>query len=211
MLKNYLKIAVRKAIKDKSYTLINVFGLAIGLASFLAISKYVDLERTVDHFHSNFSTIYRLHTDLKWNDVDDSFPQTAPAVGTAIIENFGEVELVTRVLPYFSEKLVKIEDNIYKERGILAIDSNFLEVFSFEIISGNANELFTNPDELVLSESYAIKYFGGKEPLGRIIDIEGELFKVAGIIEDAPPSSHIQYDILISNLSNEDLAYFEWS
>ena len=211
MLKNYLKIAIRKAIRDKTYTLINIFGLAIGLASFLAISRYVDLESKVDHFHQSFDHIYRLHTDLKWNDVDESFPQTAPAVGTAIVDNFAEVEHVTRILPYYSERLVKIEDDIYKEQGILAVDSNFLKVFTFEILSGKRNDLLTQPDELLLSETYAKKYFADEEPLGKMVDIDGTLFKVVGIIEDAPPSSHIRYDMLVSNLSSEDLAYFEWS
>jgi putative ABC transport system permease protein len=191
--------------------LINVVGLAIGMASFLFISKYVALERQVDHFHEYFPHIYRLHTDLKWNDLDESFPETAPAVGTAIADNYAEVEYVTRILPYHSEHLVKIKNDIFKENSIMAVDSNFLKVFSFEIVSGNKDRLFTHPDELVLSQSYARKYFADQDPLGKILDIEGDLYKVAGIIEDAPASSHIQYDILVSNLSSEDLAYFEWS
>ncbi len=211
MIKSYLKIAIRKALYDRIYTLINIFGLAIGLASFLFISKYVDFERKVDRFHENFHKIYRLHTDLKWNDLDESFPQTAPAVGTAIVDNFAEAEYVTRILPYNTERLVKIGEDIYKEKSILAVDSNFLRVFSFEILFGDKNKIFTKPEDLLLSQSYARKYFAEEDPIGKIIDIEGELFKVAGIIEDAPASSHIQYDILISNLSNEDLAYFEWS
>jgi len=211
MIKSYLKIAIRKAIHDRIYTMINIFGLAIGLASFLFISRYVDFERKVDHFHENFHEIYRLHTDLKWNDLDESFPETAPAVGTAIADNFEEAEYVTRILPYKTEHLVKIDEDIYKEKNILAVDSNFLKVFSFEVLSGNKNKMFTKPEDLLLSQSYARKYFAKEAPIGKIIDIEGDLFTVAGIIEDAPPSSHIQYNILISNLSNEDLAYFEWS
>jgi putative ABC transport system permease protein len=211
MIRNYLKIAVRKALKDRTYSLINIFGLAVGLASFLFISSYVDFERKVDLFHKNYNTIYRVHTDLKWNEVDESFPQTAPAVGTAIKENFGEVEYVTRIRPYMAELLVKIEDEVFHENGIMAVDSNFLKVFSFNLLEGNPHKIFDEPAQAVLSRSYAQKYFGEEKAINKLVDIDGLTYKVAGIIEDARADSHIQYNILVSNLSDKQIKYFEWS
>ena len=211
MIRNYLKIAIRKAIRDRAYSIINLLGLAIGLASFLFITKYVDFERKIDHFHKYHRQIYRLHTDLKWHDVDESFPQTAPAVGTAIVENFPEVASVTRILPYMSDQVVKINDKLFYENQVMAVDSNFLEVFTFNLKEGNSKELFNEPNEVVLSEAYAHKYFGDKNAIDQLIEINDKSYKVSGIIENAPANSHIQYNLLLSNLSDEDLRYFEWS
>ncbi len=211
MLKNYILIAIRKAIKDRSYTLINVFGLAIGLASFLFISKYVDFERNVDKFHVNYHSIYRLHTDLKWNEVDDVFPNTAPAVGTAIRDNFEEVEYVTRIRSFYSEKMIEVGEDVYQESGILSVDSNFLKIFSFELLHGNGDNLFTNPNQVVLSESMSKKLFGENNGINETIEIDNQDFVVAGIIEDSPANSHIQFTVLTSNLADEELNYFEWS
>lgn len=211
MIKNYIKIAIRKAIKDKSYTLINIVGLAIGLASFLFISRYIDFERSVDRFHENYLTIYRLHTDLKWNEVDDVFPQTAPAVGTSIKDNFAEVEYVTRIRPYFREKMIEVGSDVYRESNVLSVDSNFLKVFSFIILQGNRDRMFVEPNQVVLSESMAKKLFGDKMCINETIEIDEKPFIISGIIEDAPINSHIQYSILTSNLSDEELKYFEWS
>ncbi len=211
MIKNYLKIAIRKALKDRTYSLINIFGLAVGLASFLFISSYVDFERKVDLFHANFNSIYRVYTDFKWNEVDERFPLTAPAVGTAIKDNFAEVEYVTRIRPYMAEQLVKIGDRVFHESRIMAVDSNFLKVFSFKLLEGNQNRMFNEPAQVVLSKTYAQKYFGEEKAIDKLIDIDGKTYKVSGIIEDARPDSHIQYHILVSNLTDEQIRYFEWS
>lgn len=211
MIKSYLKIAIRKAIKDKAYSFINLFGLAIGLASFLFISRYIDFESNVDKFHAEFHSIYRLHTDLKWDEMDEVFPQTAPAVGTAIMENFAEAEYVTRIHPLQGENLVRINEEIYQETQILSVDSNFLKVFSFNIINGNPDKLFREPNQAVLTVSTSKKFFGDENGLNKTIEIDGKPFIVGGIIEDSPPNSHVQYSILMSNLADEELKYFEWS
>lgn len=211
MIRNYIKIAIRKAIMDKGYSMINILGLAIGLASFLFITKYVDFERKIDLFHVHYHDIYRLYTDLKWHDMDDSFPQTAPAVGTAIAENFPEVAAVTRILPYMSERMVKINDKLFYEDKVMAVDSNFLDVFTFKIVEGNPETLFKEPNQIVVSEAYATKYFGDKNAINQLIQINDNTYQVVGVIENAPANSHIQYNLLVSNLSDEELRYFEWS
>ena len=211
MIRNYIKIAIRKAVKDRTYSLINIFGLAIGLASFLFITRYVDFERNVDRFHADFGNIYRLHTDLRWQEVDDTFPQTAPAVGTSILENFGEVESLTRIHPLYGERLVKVGDEIHQVTEILSVDSNFLQVFTFDILEGKVEKLFTDPAQIVLSESTSKKFFGDDNAINQILEIDGKQFKVSGIIEDAPANSHLQYTALVSNLSDRELGYFEWS
>ena len=211
MIKNYIKIAFRKAIRDRAYSFINIFGLAIGLAAFLFISKYVDFERNVDKFHANFNATYRLYTILKWNEVDEHFPQTAPAVGTAIKDNFAEVDFVTRIRPYMAEQLVKVGEHVFRESQVMAVDSNFLNVFSFNLLEGNPDKLFCEPNQVVLSEKYALKYFGDEKTLNQLIDINGITYHIVGIIENAPVDSHIQYSVLVSNLSDEQIRYFEWS
>lgn len=211
MIRNYIKIAIRKAIKDRTYTLINISGLAIGLATFLFISKYVETERKVDRFQANYHSIYRLHTDLKWNGMDETFPVTAPAVGTAMIDNFPEIKHLTRIRPYYGEKIIKVGEEIFQESGLISVDSNFLKVFSFDILHGKSEDLFTEPNQVVLSESYAKKYFGRQSALNQLIDIENNTYKIIAVMEDAPTDSHISYSILISNVSDGEIEYYEWS
>lgn len=210
MLRNYLKTFLRKSRKDLTYTFINTFGLAIGIASFLFIVQYVRFESDIDSFHEDSDRIFMLTADMKWNSMEDQFPATPPALGTSIATNFDEVAYVTRMYPY-SELFVSIDDQSFKEEHIIAVDSNFLNVFTFELLEGDVESVFRDKYSVVLPTSYAQKYFGDQDPMNRLLKIGENEFKVTGIIEDAPRNSHIEYGPLVSILSSGGVEYFEWS
>ncbi|MDW7694747.1 ABC transporter permease [Flammeovirgaceae bacterium SG7u.111] len=210
MLLNFLKIIYRNMSRDKSFTAINLFGLALGISAFLYIALFVKHEKSVDNFHKEKSQIFRLRTQLKWNDFDEEFPQTPPGVGTTIRDIFPEVEKLTRVRP-FHQRIVKIDEEVFKEEHAMGADSAFLDIFNFEVLEGNKQTLLTQPNTVVLTESYAKKYFRNEKPLNQLIDIEDVPHKVTGVLEDPPANSHIQYSMLISNQGDETLGFFEWS
>ena len=131
MFRNYLIISFRKAIRDGFYSVINILGLALGIAAFLFISKFVSKEMNVDNFHTDADRIFRMYTDWKWNSFDGQFTGTPPALGTAMIENFEEVELITRIRSY-NEVRVTLGDDLFIEQNTLAVDSNLFRIFSFK-------------------------------------------------------------------------------
>jgi len=210
MLKNYLQTLLRKARKDLTYSGINLVGLALGISSFLFIIQYVRYEMDIDAFHENPERIYRLTADMKWNAMDEQFPSTPPAIGTAIVTNFDDVAYVTRLRAYSTAIVIRNED-VFKETSVMAVDSNFLKIFNFHLLEGNRETVFRDKNSVVLPESYVTKYFGSEDPINQLLKINDKEFKVTGIIEDAPKHSHIAYGPLVSILSDGNVEYFEWS
>jgi len=210
MLISYLKISVRNAIKEWQYTLINLLGLAIGIATFVFIVRYIELENNIDQFHSDKERIYKLYSDLKWNASEAQFSNTPPALGTALLADIPEVKIVTRLRRYYSTP-IRVEDKLFLEPELRAVDSSFLAVFDFKVIEGDADGLFTDPNEVVLAESYARKYFGDESPIGKRIMVNDKLRQVSAVIENPRPDSHFNYTILVSLSADEAVEYFEWS
>lgn len=201
---------MRSAIKEWQYTLINVLGLAIGIATFVFIVQYLELENNIDNFHSDKDRIYKIYADLKWNAAEAQFPNTPPALGTALLADIPDIEEVTRLRQYYHTS-VEIDNQIFLETNVRAVDSTFLKVFDFKILEGNAKTLFTNPDEVVLARDYAIKYFGDSPALGQSILINDRLKMVSAVIENPRKDSHFNYSILLSLNADQGVAYFEWS
>jgi len=210
MLRSYLKITIRNAIKEWHYSLINLLGLAIGLSTFVLIAQYITLENNIDQFHNEKDQIYKLYSDLKWNSTEEKFPNTPPALGTAILADIPEVKVVTRLRKYFSTT-IKIEDKVYLESNVRAVDSSFFDVFNFQVLEGSKDQLFKLPDEIVLTTEIAAKYFGSESALGKTVLVNGQIKIVSGIIEDPRPDSHFDYSILLSLHGDASVAQFEWS
>ena len=211
MLKNYINIAIRKARQNILYSVINSLGLSLGIAAFLFIIQFVSNELKIDQFHHDPDRVFRMISDLKWDTTEDEFSSTPPALGTAIVSDFEEVEYVTRILPEYSEIQVWVEDKLFLESNTMAVDSNFLRIFNFRLLQGNPGTLFSKPNSVVLPESYVLKYFGEAPALGAGLKIGEKEYKVTGVIEDAPENGHINYSLLISINSDKNVAYFEWS
>ena len=210
MIKSYLKIAIRNAARDWQYTAINIFGLAFGIAAFLFIFSFVQKESDIDTFHADGDRIFKYYSDLKWNSMEARFPQSPPALGTATTVNFPEVEYVTRIRTYYHTP-VKIDDRTFLETNSLGVDSNFLKVFTYQVIEGNPDELFKDPTEVVLSQSYALKYFGEESAIGKFVEILGTPRKVTGVIRDYRDDSHIRYGILLPLSADRGVERMEWS
>ena len=190
MLKNYFKITLRNLAKDKTYALINITGLALGMACAFIILAYVKLELSFDQFHTRSDQIHRMQHVYSF---------VGAPIGPAMVEEFPEIIDCTRIYPWATERKTIIEEEqVFYEDFYLA-DNNFFQTFTFDFIEGNAKTALTGPESLVITESVAIKYFGDANPIGQVIHVETlnhlrqTPLKVTAVIKDVPYNSQLQF------------------
>ena len=199
MLKNYIKIALRNLRKYKGYSLINILGLAVGIAVCLLIFKYVSHELSYDEYHSKSERIYRITVD---------HPQAHIALTPSMMlptlqKLFPEVEAGVRLFDAgrFQPLVIRNQDRVFEERKFVYADSSLFEVFDFQLISGNPNTALAKPNALVISREMARKYFGNLNPLDKSLEVNGREFEVTGVIENMRSNSHFKYDFIASMIT----------
>ena len=215
MLKNYLKVAFRNLSKNKSSTVINVIGLSTGLICFILIFLFVKDELSYDRFHKNPEQVYRIVKDFV-NDDKSRIPDatTPPALAPAVQKDLPEIAQTTRLFPSWGRRYVlEVGEKKMNEQGLMRVDSNFFEVFSFPFFKGNKQSAFKEPRSIILTESSAKKYFGDEDPLGKTIKLDidmGTDYSVTAVLKDIPANSHFRFDFLIPlKFGNADLST-EW-
>ena len=193
----YIKIALRNLLKKKVYTVINVLGLSVGAASSLIIFLYVHDELSYDKFLPDHERIYRLVEDRIYPDHLSHFAMIPGGFSLILPVELPEVELSTRLIgfPNFAQ-VVRYQDKIFSEHYFFSADSNFLDVFPFQLLEGNASQILRHPNTIVLTASTAKRYFGDEEPMGKMLDIGGQNQEVVGVLEDLPENSHMKFDAL---------------
>ena len=220
MYRNYLTIALRNILKSKVHSFINVFGLAFGIACVFLIALYVQGELSYDRFHQDPENLYR----LTW---EDNNPQTRTPhpMAQALKNDFPEVESAVSLTPLYAAGLTKEthsfrnpkSDVRYDEKNILAVDTTFFDVFSFELLKGDRETALKQVNGVLLSESMAKKYFPGEEPVGRhlAVDAEDYLVEVVGVFKDVPKNSHFHFDFLVSYLREKSFdaldPFYSWA
>jgi putative ABC transport system permease protein len=196
MFKNYLKTTFRNTIRHKGYSFINLAGLAIGMACTLLILLWVNDELSYDRFHENSKNIYRIMsygTQYMIEGIDGTPAPLAPAILEEVpgIVNYARFSDVPKLV-------VKYRDKVFYETGGLIADPSIFEIFTFPFVRGDPRTAFSEPLDIVMTETMAKKYFGDEDPLGKTMEIEGRPAAVTGIIQDIPHNSHIQFDFLTS-------------
>lgn len=197
MLKNFYLTAIRNLLKHKSYFLINISGLAIGIASFVFISLYIINELSYDKFHSDSENIYRIHVQGQMMGQRMDMAATASPMAQALLNEYPEVSKVTRIKES-GAWFIGRGNKKFNEDGVLFADSSFFDVFDFNLISGDEKTALINPRSIVLTESYAKKYFGNENPLGQKLTVEQDtiFYTVTGVMKDVPDHSHMQFDMM---------------
>jgi putative ABC transport system permease protein len=198
MLKSYLLVAIRTLFRNRISSLVNILGLAIGMAAFVLIIQYVRFELSYDDFHEKQEVIYRIQQD-RYNkgELTTQWAAGCSAVGQALYENFEEVEDFTRFQKMSG--VFSFGENKFREEEVYVADTSFFDLFSFQILEGDPRTVLINPMEMVLSESTARKYFGATNPIGESLRFNGGLeFEITGIFEDAPRNSHLKPDMVAS-------------
>ena len=197
LLKNYFKIAFRIFKKQKGYSFINVAGLALGITAFFLISVWVMFHLSFDRFHENAPHIYRVMEKRHFPDHIEYGFRTPGPLAASLEENFPEVKGAVRVA-MTGERVIKHDNKIFFENGILTVDPSFLRVFSFPFVLGEKATAFNNLFSVVITESTAQKYFGTEDPMGKALSLDDKFeFTVTGVVEDCPLNSHLWFDMLV--------------
>ncbi|MEO5593174.1 MAG: ABC transporter permease [Chitinophagaceae bacterium] len=193
MLKNYFKIAFRNIMRHKAYSVINISGLAIGMASSILILLWVQNELSYDRFHKNAGELYRVTAsagDFKAAVNPAGMPAGLKAQMPEIISYVRLSHPVTILLETGNRK--------FTEGKVFYADSNFLEIFSFPLVKGSAGTAMQRPDALLLTEDMATKYFGKEDPIGKILKKNnGSNVVVTGVLANIPSNSHLQFDFIM--------------
>lgn len=192
-----IRIALRALTRQKSYSLITLTGLGIGMASCLLIMIFVLDELSFDQYHTNKDRIYRFATEVRGSSFGGIAKLNGPW-GLAAKDQIPEIEVMARFV--FSGQLLVGYDNYraYEPDGFYA-DPAALQMFSFRLISGNPETALTDPNTIVVTRSFAKKYFGDQDAIGKILRIDNRIdYKVTGLLEDVPSNSHFTFTYLLS-------------
>ncbi|HXB34732.1 MAG TPA: ABC transporter permease [Puia sp.] len=211
MLGNYFKTAFRNLLRNKTYSGINMLGLAVGMAIFLLIAQYVRFERSYEDFVPDRADVYRVSIH-SWrnNELISASAENYPAVGPAMLHDIPQVQSFARLYNMgYKNNVVITNENAkpdpiaIKQHRFLYADSAFLPMMGYEMIRGNAATALANPFACVISEKMARLYFGDRDPIGQTLhmhddDFNDELAKVTGVFEEVPANTHLKFDVLFS-------------
>ena len=205
MWKNFIRVTVRNLNKNKAFNIINISGLAIGLASSIFILLYIIGETSYDRFNERAEDIYRLYIKGKMAGEEFTGAWNSPIAGPTFYEEIPEIENFCR-FDYYDNQLMWVEpDKKYLEQAVLLADSTFFDLFSIQLLEGDPSTCLDEPHTILLSESKAAQYFPEGDPIGRSIAMnnESDLYRVTGVVEDAPRNSHFIYDFIASYSSDD--------
>ncbi len=200
MLKHNLTISLRTFLRYRTTFLINLVGLATGIACFLLIYLWVKDEWLTDKFHKNQDRLYQLVTNIEGNDGIGTTTNTSGPTANSIVEDFPEVEAAaTARTKSINGNTLSTLDMDLKAEGLFA-SKDFFQLFSFELIQGTAEEALKNPQNIVISESLAKRFFKDTQNLlGKKLELQHEWpLQIAGVFKDPPANSSLQFDYVVS-------------
>ena len=210
MIRNFIITALRNFIKHKFFTFINIAGLSVGMASCLLILSFVFQELSYDKFHSNHENVYRICARGVIGDTKVNQVYTTAKLPETLMMEFGEVTNAVRFRDRHDVK-VQVEEEIFNESDIAAVDSTFFNVFSFPLIKGISENVLNEPNSMVISESTAKRYFGDEDPINKVVKVRETIdFKITGVMKDMPENSHFHFDILLSMSTFPDQLNDHW-
>lgn len=216
------KLTLRSLIRNKQYVSINLISFAIGLMCCIFIFQYVRFELSYDTFHHNSEQIYRLETTIYGEGVETRYANLASAKHIVdAIEKLPEVENQSLFAKYGAVN-IEVEEELFAEFNGIAADAAFLEIFSFELLNGDSEQLLAKPNSLVITNSTAQKYFGSTDAIGQSLIFnfqdKKEVLTVVGVLKDIPQNSHFYFDFVTSEdvfqkmyeyeINEVSLAYF---
>lgn len=194
MIRNYIKIAFRSLKKQPFFTMINMFGLAIGMAGSLLIALYIYDELSYDKMFADADRIYRIDTDIKFGGSERRSSEAAPPMAAALEQDFAKVESTVRFRDRGSILMRNSEESTNsKERGATFVDSTFFKVFGIELLSGDKETALKEANTLVLTKTVAEKHFGKENAIGKSVVLNNEdTYIVTGVIDDLPKNSFLR-------------------
>lgn len=196
MFKNYLKIALRNLRRAKVYSVINIFGLAVGLACTILIMLWLTDELSFDKFHEDSDQIYRISSHRQNMGSKDLYAGSPAPIGPAAQLEFPEVTHFTRLQSGWTGWYFHYGDKNFMEERLACADPSFFEIFPFEFLKGDPKTALVERYSVVLTENLAKKCFGDEDPMGKIIQMDDNDMLITGVIKNTPANSHIQFDYI---------------
>ena len=206
MLKTYLTIAIRSLLKRKLNSLINILGLALGIAAAIVIVVFARNELTYDQYHEHSENTYLVYKErVTPNGIQPTYDTWAPLMDRLQTE-FPEVELGTRL--YYTGVTLEVGNQRFEETCYF-VDRSYFDVFDFPLVSGNNNQPFPQKNSIVISKDVATRLFGNTDPIGQEIRVNfDQIYTVSGILDDYPDNSFVGSEILIPIESDSEYAEF---
>jgi len=210
MLLYYFKVTFRHIRKSLLISILNISGLAIGIACFMFIMLYVNHELNYDRHNVHYDDIYRLAIDMKRGNTVNRMTWTPAPLPEALYEEYPEVMAVSRI--YDRPFTVIVDKLSYNEKRSAAVDSSFTDIFTLNFVEGSPGKILNEPGQVLLDLSTARKYFGDKPAYGQVIVIRDTIpLTVMGVYEDFPPQTHFHFNMLVSLVSMEgDYNHAKW-
>lgn len=210
MIKNYLKTAYRTLKKNVGFTAINVFGLALGLATCMLIVFYVVDELSYDKYNTKADRIYRADMQIKFGGLDQAYASSPSSLGIVFKKDYPEVESSCRFLPRGGFNVKKGTQTIHEDKMVFA-DSTLFDVFTLPMVAGDPKHALVEPNTVVITETTAKRYFNTVQAVGKTFTFDDKLlYKITGVIKDLPKQSHFHYDFFLSMASKEESRDNAW-
>lgn len=211
----YFRLAIRHLKRTPFYSIISIAGIGIGLCAYVLLVNYARHEKSFDDFHKDKDKIYRVEAFFERNgQITDAWASSSFGYGPAMKKEFPEVKDVVRVDNYDCERVVRYEGTVYREPRVVFADSNFFTFFSYPLTYGDPHSVLKEPNSVVISASAARKYFGNRNPIGKILHIGTIKSKfdcaVTGIFEDFPPNSTLHLDLIMSYMTSSPWERETW-
>jgi putative ABC transport system permease protein len=198
MFRNYLKVALRNFLGRPGFSLINVLGLAVGVACCLLILLFVRDERSFDRQNERLDRMYRVGLSAFVNNNATESVVTSAPMAKGLVDEVPEVEAAARVRN-FGFPVFRYGDKVFSEERVFWVDRSFFDIFTVPFVAGDPRTALEKPLTIVLTRTMARKYFGGEPALGKVLNADGRRdYVVTGVVEDPPRNSHFHYDFLAS-------------
>jgi len=199
MLKNYLTIALRSILRHKVYAIINILGLAVGMACCIMIFLWVSYELSFDRYHKKADRIYRLATYLDFGKNGGKYARSNYIAGKTLARDYAGVERSCRFQELPHKIMIQYKGKQFFEENIFLADDTVFDIFTFPLVKGDKNEALKRAFSIVITEDMAKKYFSDEDPLGRVIKVDNEItLSVTGVMKNVFPTSHFTFNALVS-------------
>jgi putative ABC transport system permease protein len=209
-MKTFLNLFYRINMKNKAFTLINIIGLAVGMAGFILIMLWVKDELSYDKFNEKESRIVRVMVDFSFAGENGSDVGTLAPMAAVLKNDFPEVENVVRFRNYGTAS-IKFAEKSFNEKEIIYADSTIFDIFTIPLIKGNPKDALSVPNTITISESIAKKYFGDTDPIGKTLNLYGSReFEITGVYKDIPKTSHFNFDFIASVYTYDECYQDNW-
>ena len=205
MLHNYFFGGIRNILNNKFTSLINIFGLSLGISSILIIILFIRFEYSFDNFHPNQERIFRVIDQMENQDKAQKMGFCAASAGEDILAEIPGIENMVRVSRNRSGYF-RLDDKFFKSDKVHFVDSSFFQVLGYKLLQGDLENILRNPDEVILTSDFAKKIFGTVNVVGKTLEYQSREYKIAGIVDNPPENSHIEFEALFTYKS---LKYFD--